>query len=509
MKIRTLLLSFPLLATASGITDIEKFFQAQGTIIAKADNGTWVCDKGLPYFKPGLPVAIYRGTKVKNPLTGEETLVLIKETGEGTVINSFKKSSLIKATTDKGIKIGDIARLRYQKVCFVGSDFSFERLQEDLPLFKTSDIGSCKWAVEETNEGFRVFYNGEEVFFAKKELPTYAYAPQKISIEDLHLVAKATEIKSFNDIPVGIDTVKVGKREFVVIGFTDKLELYENINGSLVGLGSLAVPVGQLVGVQFVNVDNNLYIIGNAFTSDAQPVSFIATLVNTSPVIVQDNIPYLIGVLNKEEPKKFIFAQKFQNGFGKVYRASLGKSGLQVGKEVEVPDGFRVDTAVYTEDGVLAYIDPSGVLRIFKGSFKGGFTHLQDIDGEFGYSYNYIEIPSVVGDTALGKVFFPPRPVAIQLFGVKGFLVAQNKATKLLTFFGSSFFKLQLGKLLFVGRNPKGIFITKTFAGATFTDSVQGIGLDKNGTPFVVSGWKNPFIFQRGGKLYKIEFRYF
>jgi len=502
-------LAIPIVSFTAGLKDVEKFFQAEGSIIAVAGNHTYVCNKGLPYFKPNFPVAIYQGTKIKNPLTGTESLVLIKETGKGKVIQSFKNNAIIFATEDKGVKVGNIVKLAYSNICFKGSDFSFEKLLNVLPVVKNNNIDLCKWAIEETNNGFKVLFKGQEVFFTQKALPNYAFSYGKLSLNEIRLVARTIELQQFNEIPIGIDAVKNGKRNVVVIGFPDKILIFEKNGNSLFNITSFPTPTGVLVGIRILAVGAKIYIIGNAMTSDAEPVSFVATLIGTNPVLIQEKIPYLIGVLNKEEPQKYLFVQKFTNGFGEVYRATIGPTGIKIGKKVEVPSGFRVDTAIYTSDGKLVFIDPSGILRVFKGSFKGGFTHLIDIDGKFGQSYTYIDIPSAVGSTSLERIYFPPPPVEIQLFGFKGFLVASNTRKQFASFLLDNIVKFHKGKLIFIGETQNGSFVKKALIGGMFEDSIQGITIDKDGTPFVVSGWKNPLLFREGGKLYKILFRYF
>jgi len=503
----TLLLGGTVLtATAKGLEDIEKFLTARCTVISKVSPNTVICDKGLPYFKVGLPVDIYRGNYVKNPLTGKKVFVLIEEDGKGVVVKSFKTNSIIGLREDKGVSVGDVAIFSYDKICFEGSNIYLEKLQKDLPVVKGSN---CEWVVKETPNGFEVLYNGNEVFFTEKELPTYAYAPsERISLRDLTIFVKPLELKTFKDIPVGLDVVKVKNTDFLVVGFSDRLAIYQVVGNSVTSISVLPTPVGQLVDVYLLKYKGSVYIIGNAFTSDAEPVSFVAKLVGGDAVVIQQNIPYVIGVLRKGE-HPLIAVQEFKNGFGKVYSAKFTPKGIEVGKELKVPNGFRVDTAIYSSDGELVFIDNGGTLKIYKGSFGSGFEHFMDVEGNFGTSYTYVSIPSVVGDTSFRKVFFPPHLVEVQLFGFKGFLVAENKRKNIVPLLGDSFLKLNGGRLVFVAKTPKGIYEKKYFRGFEFSDSLQGIALDENGNPFAVSGYRNPFLFQRGGSLYKLRFKYF
>jgi hypothetical protein len=503
----TLLLGGTVLtASAKGLEDIEKFLTAKCTVVTKTGDKIAVCDKGYPYFKVGLPVDIYRGSYTENPLTGKKVFVLIEETGKGKIVKSFKTNSIIALSEDKGVKPGDVTLYDYDKICFDGSDIYFQKLQNALPVVKGKN---CRWTIKETSNGFEVLYNGSEVFFAEKELPSYAYAPsEKISIRELTIFVKPTELKTFKDVPVGVDAVKVRNADILAAGFSDKVELYQVVGNSVNPLSVLPTPVGQLVNLSLLKYKDSVYIIGNAFTSDAEPVSFVAKIIGGDAVIVQQNIPYLIGVLRKGN-NPLIVLQEFNNGFGKVYLGKFTERGIEKGKKVDVPVGFRADTAVYSSDGELVFIDSGGTLRIFKGSFDKRFQHFMDVEGNFGNSYTAINIPNVVGDTSLRKLFFPPKPVEVQLFGFKGFLVAENKKKDIVPLIGNSLIKLNGGRLVFVAKTPKGIYETKTFRGYEFSDAIQGITIDERGNPFAVSGYKNPFLFQKGGSLYKLQFKYF
>jgi len=492
---------------AVGVADIEKFFNAQGVLVSKVDKNHFVCDKGLPYFRVGFPIATFKGSYVENPLTGEKSFVIVSETGKGVVVNSFKTNSVVEITQNNGVKVGDIARLDYKNICFKGSDTAFEKLQNALPIVKKENPASCRWAVEETPNGFKVLFNGKEVFFAQKTMPSYAYpVGGRVDLKDLNLFVKALELKRFGDIPVGVDAIKLGKVGLVAVGFGDRIELFQEVNGSLDTLGNLPIPNGRLVGIYAVKVGDTVYILGNAVTPDAQAVSFVAKLVGTNPVVVKGNLPYLFGVLKKGD-KPLVVAQNFDGSFGRVYTFDLNT--LKVGKELKVPDGFRADTATLSPYGELAFIDNGGTLRIFKGSFQSGFKHVVDIEGDFGKSYTSVGVPSLVGDTVLRKVFFPPHPVAFQMFGFKGFLVAENESEQIVPFLGNKVLKFRGGKLVFVAKNRKGFYEKKTLRGFVFEDALQGITVEKDGTPFAVSGYKNPFLFKKGGNIYRLEFRYF
>ncbi|HIC08780.1 MAG TPA: hypothetical protein EYO62_01835 [Aquificales bacterium] len=494
---------------AVGIKDIEKFFNAQGSLIAEVGPYLYSCDRGLPSFRVDFPVSIYRGEYVKNPLTGKKTFVILSQTGQGVVVQSFKSNSIIRITEDNGVKVGDIARLNYRKICFKGSDYAFSKLQNALPVVKTDNIAACNWAVEETPQGYRILFRGKEVFFTPKgkEEAVESIPIKRVSLRQLNLFVKAIELKSFNDIPVGVDSVSVSKGvNFIAVGFDGDIKLYQIVGNSLTPLGDLPTPNGKLVGIRMVSVGGTVYILGNALTPDAQPVSFVAKLVGTNPVVVKSDIPYLFGVLRKGD-KPLVVVQKFDGSFGETYRFDL--EHLKVGEKLKTPEGFRADTAILSSDGKLVFIDNGGILRIFEGSFKGGFKHVVDIEGNFGKSYTAVGVPSPVGDTSLRKVFFPPHPVEVQLFGFKGFLVAENESEQIVPLLGGKLLKFRGGKLVFVAQTERGLYEKKTLRGFVFEDALQGIAVDGNGTPFAVSGYKNPFLFQKGGKIYRLEFRYF
>ena len=74
---------------------------------------------------------------------------------------------------------------------------------------------------------------------------------------------------------------------------------------------------------------------------------------------------------------------------------------------------------------------------------------------------------------------------------------------------GEKVLKFKGGRLVFIGKNSKGLYEKKPLRGFVFEDAVQGIAIGKEGLPFAVSGYKNPFLFKKGGAIYKLEFRYF
>jgi len=440
---------------------------------------------------------------VENPLTHKKSFVIVSQTGKGTVVKSFKTNSIIKVLKNRGVKIGDIAELDYGNICFKGSLEAFEKLQESLPVVKKENLKGCTWAVKETSNSYEILFKGKTVFSAEKEMPSYAYGRFRISLRELNIFVKPYELLTFKDIPVGVDAVTVGNLNIVAVGFGDKINLYQKVGNSLTYLTSLPIPSGILVGVRLLALDNKVYLLGNALTSDAEPVSFVAKLVGTNPVVVKKDIPYLFGVLRKGE-QPLLVAQEFkEGGYGKAYSLTIEGEKVKIGKELKVPEGFRADTAVYTSDGELAFIDVGGTLKIYRGNFEKGFEHFMDIEGDFGNSYTAIDIPSVVGDTSFRKLYFPPPPVEIQLFGFKGFLVAKNVKEKIVPLLGEKILKFKEGRLVFVGKNRKGIYETKTLRGFVFQDTVQGVAVDGKGIPYAVSGFKNPFLFKKGGKIYK------
>jgi len=511
----------PALAQSSSkdIKTLENFFDAKGVIIGKTDQGLWICSEGLPYFRKDFPVAIYSGTSVENPLTGKKIFVIIKKTGEGVIAQSFKENSLIKALKDNGIKIGNIVKLKYQNICFSGSEESFSKLAETLPVVKGSS--NCSWTIKETSNRFSVWFKNNEIFYVKKELPAYAYQVSgKATLNDITIVAKVFPIISFNnDIPMAIDSGKLlsSKAEFVVIGFPDRISIYQKINGDLNLITDLPTPAGTLVDLQVVYVKNQGLIIGNMITSDGQPSAFVVKMIGSNAVIVQKNIPYFIAVLDKKRPSETLILQEFKNGgFGKVYKGYLDSRGIiEKSEELKtLPEDFRADSAVIAYGDILAYIDTAGTFRIYKGNLKKGFTHIMDIDGDFGNSYKFIDIPNVMGDVTLKKFFFHPRPVPIQLFGFKGFLVAKNIRTKIVPILGDKFVKFSKGKLYFIApektnSSMEDIYEAKPLIGGIFSDAIQGITLLPDGTPYLISGKINPLLFKEEGKVYRIDFRFF
>ncbi len=502
-----LLAGFSLSVTpqAKGLEDVVKFFSAQGVIIKRVDNSTFVSDKGLPYFKPGFPVAFFKATEVENPLTGKKTVVLVSDDGEGLVSLSYPSYSVVRVLKDNGVKVGDVVRLNYRSICFEGSDTAFQKLSQSLPVVKVNDISFCRWVIKETPKGYEVFLSGREVFFTQKQPTGYELNVAALTPKSLKVLIDAIELRDFNRLPTSADSVYFKGTRYVAVGFADGIAIFQVVDDSVEPLASVPSPVGKIVGVQLVPVNGSLYIIGNAFTSDAQPRAFIAKMVGTNPVLVAQDIPYYVAVLDKKNPQRTLVVQSFNGRFGEVHSASLEGDNLKIGRKIRMPEGFRACCASASE-GMLAFIDDDGALKIFRR--EGESYKLEvSVPGDFGKSYTYISIPTVGG--SLGKIYFPPRPVAANILGFEGFLVAKNHFRSILPISVSKFVKFTGGDLYFVIPTGKGKFVERKLGGFTFKDAVQSVAVNKEGDTFVVSGYTNPFLFIKGGKLYRVKFKYF
>jgi alpha-tubulin suppressor-like RCC1 family protein len=69
--------------------------------------------------------------------------------------------------------------------------------------------------------------------------------------------------------------------------------------------------------------------------------------------------------------------------------------------------------------------------------------------------------------------------------------------------------KFTKGRLYFIGRNRKGFYEKKAIRGAIFNDDIQGVNIDKEGTPFIITGKRDTLLLKLGGELYRLEFKYF
>jgi len=498
------LLLFSPIAAAEGLEEVKNFFSARAEVIEVA-NGTAVASGGLPYFRPDFPVALYSGVKVKNPLTGKEELVITSLTGKGVVFKSYPAYSVIRLTENRGVKKGNLVELDYDKICFVGSDRSFARLQDTLPLEKVSTTEGCTWTIKETPTGYAVLLRGNQVFFARKNLPSYAAPTNTSDWSGVNLLVQTAELKEYNQIPTSVDAVSVGKSTYLAVSFEDGVRFYQVVGDDAVEIGRLPTPGGKIVGVQLFTLNGKVYALGNAVTTDGEPVSFVATLVGTNPVVVKDSVPYLLSVLDRESPLTTFVAQEFDGNFGKVYSVNFDGERLKLGGEVKLPRGVRITSAVLSPDGELAAIVDDS-LRIYEGSLENGFKLKASVGGEFGRSYTSVSLPVFKGGRV---IFFPPRPVPVTLLGTAGYLVAENEPKKISSVIVSGTLKFVGGRLNFVAPTPSGIYLKKPLAGYTFRDAVQGIAVDGNGTPFAAEGYKNPLLFIKKGKLYKLQFRYF
>jgi len=488
MKVKALALALTPLTVAVSSNELLRFFNANATLIERSEKDLFVADKGLPYFKPGLPVATY---EVKNGIP-------LKESAKGKVEKSFKNASWIRILQDKGVKVGDRVSLDYSKICFEGSDLSFRRLSESLPLVKGE---GCRWKVVETPEGFAVYLNGEQVFFAAK---ASAEARGAAPYGGVAVVVKPVELARFSNIPFSIDAATVGGRNLVAVAFPEGIRLYERVKSSVVELGYLPSPGGTIVSVQLFDLGGEAFILANAVTPDGLPAAFVAKLVGSNPAPVKEGIPYLVAVLDKDRPLETMVAQEFDGGFGAVYRLTFKNGEPQRGERLNLPAGFRADAATLRGD-TLVFIDDAGELKVYKGSLGGGFSPVASFDGNFGRSYSVVKITALSG--RMGEVFFPPRPTPVKLGSREGFLVAENEPQRISSVLASKFLRFKEAKLHFLTAAGTD-YELKPLAGE-FRESIQGLGADGEGGVFAATGETNPLFFKKGGKLLKLEFKYF
>jgi len=340
------------------------------------------------------------------------------------------------------------------------------------------------------------------------------------NLQSLNILVEPFELASYNEIPTSVDTLRLGSTLYAAVAFPEGIRLYQVVGDDLVDIGYIPTPVGSIVGVRLFSLNGNLYILGNAFTDEAKPTAFVATLVGTNPVIIKEAIPYYLTVLDQTAPEKTFIAQDFSNGKGgEIYKVNFDGNNLSVGEKLNLPHGFYAPSAVL--DGKrLAFVDDKGSLHVYEGSLERGFKPVATLKGDFGQSYTYVKRPAFPkkglhnftdkGEGG-GVIFFPPRPLPVQLFGYRGFLVAENHRRAIAPILASKWIQFTGGVLHFVATvGGKGEIVDKPLNGYIFQDAVQGMAVDpQKGTPFVITGHRNPFLFIQKGKLYRVEFKYF
>ncbi len=478
--------------------DIKNFFHRSGYIVS-VDKDKVIIDLGKGNVREGEVFQIYReGKEIVHPVTGK---VIGKETqtiGKLKVVKVEEGFSTATVESALYVKVGDRIKLYTDSVCYQGSEKGFFRVSSVIEgLKKGSD---CKYVVKEFQDGYGIeFLQSPVAFFSK---PTQVTDIARATIEDLNLLAKSKFIKSLPSIPLSADIGDIlgNKKEFLVILYSGRLEVYEILKNDIVPRMRYSLPAGIPISVVTAKIgkEDKDYIIVNMITGDSAS-SLILKSVGDTLLPVKTGIPYIMGVLDKGNPKETFIGQKFDfsSKFGQAVKLALDGNSVKENGIFSAPRGFRIDSAFKFGD-YLVFTDANGRVRVYKGE-----SEIFSTDEGFGGSYTNIEIPIL--NAGKMNYIFNPKGVKANIVGFNVAFIIKNNAGFVQKFL--DILKYSQGELYILGEKRKDLVFLKQIRGANFEETIQAILTTNDGRILVLTGKTGTIPIQNKGDIYELEFR--
>jgi len=467
---------------------LKAFFEREGYIVKVEGEKVLVDIKNL---RDGEELTVLReGKEIIHPITKQSLGREEERVGKVVVEQVGDKFSVGRLVEGKDIKVGDRAKVDVKSVCYEGSEEGYFLLSS---VLKRVEKGKgCPYVVKEFERGYGVEFKGLAVaFFEKKVVGTPEY---------INILARGKFIKQLRGLPVSADVGDVvgDGRDYLVILFPEKVEVYEIVKSDIVLRTSYSLPAGVAVSlaVARVGTEERDYIIVSMI-SGTRASSVILKMVGGVIAPVVKDVPYIMGVLDKSRPKETFLGQRFDDKvkFGSVVRLSLEGDRLQERGAFLAPRGFRVDSAFYYGNYLL-FVDSSGRLKVFEGD---GEVYSSEVG--FDGSYSHAEITTETRE----RVIFYPRGAVVNILNFRLALVPKNTAGAVLKFF--DVLKFSRGELVMVGERRKGLIFSNTVRGSEFLEAIQAIAATKDGRIFVIAGRVGTIPVQNKGELYELEFR--
>ncbi|MCS7262265.1 MAG: hypothetical protein NZ560_02450 [Aquificaceae bacterium] len=473
---------------------VRGFFQREGYVV-KVEGDRVLVDLGRGRAFVGEEFDVIReGREVVHPVTrqvlGRERQkvgrIRVEEVQEG-----FSYARLVEGIAREGEKV----RLRLEGVCFEGSEELLFRLRTALPELRRGK--GCTYDLREVKEGIGVEFRGSPVALFSSP----SASPDRVLSEDVNLLARARLLRALPGVPVSADLCDLtgtGK-EFLVVLYSGRLEVYELLRDELVRRFDYSLPSGVAVGLQCGKIDGGGQdlVLVNMISGDS-PRSMVLRAVGDSLTAVVKNVPYLMGVLNKEKARDSFVGQRFnlRDRFGPTVRLSLeGERIREVGAFL-APRGFRIDSA-FTFGEYLLFTDTSGRVRVFRGD-----SEVFSTEEGFGGSYALAE---VLTDQGKVNLVFNPRGAQVKFLGFNLAFVVKNHAGTVQRFL--DIVKYNRGELFLLGERRRGVFFLRPLRGSNFEEAVQVVLSTKEGRILVLTGRTGMLTLQSRGEVYELELR--
>ncbi|AAC06570.1 hypothetical protein [Aquifex aeolicus] len=470
--------------------ELLEFFQRSGYVVEKEGEKVLI---DLPRGKafPGEIFEVFQSKKpIIHPVTKKVLGYKEEKVGEVEVIKPRENFSEAKTLENNGIKPGDRVKLKIGSVCYIGGDEGYYALSQVVQNVKRNSE-NCDYVVKELENGYGVSYKGKPLAFF--QYSGVGFAKRGGVFEDFALKAKF--VRSLESLPLSADICKLfGKKDYLVVLFSDKVKVYEVLKTDFVEVLSYAIPTGYPVGVVCYENKGRSAVLVNMI-SNGEASSAVLSPVGNSLMLTDKNVPYLFGFFY-QNGKKVLIGQEFKGSWGKVYRFELRGDKLVRKDALNLPEDFRVDGA-NAWNNVLVFVDNDGQLRVYVND-----EEVLTEDG-FGLSYTTAEVPGVYEYAEGDKYGFYVRPNFTKVYKDVLPLIAKNRASNIFQLVG--FTKFTEGELWTVVRKKEKVYEAIKLKGRKFEEAIQAIVRDSEGRIFVITGSKGTIPIQNRGEVYLIE----
>ncbi len=487
-----LLLLLSSFVISADLNALEDFFNRKGYVVEKLEDKV-IIDLGREKVKPGeIFMVVKEGKEIVHPVTGEVLGKREEEVGKVEVSDTKDKFSFARVLEDKGIEKGDRVEIYHGEVCFLGSEEGFFKVSSLVGSLKKGE--DCDYLVREFDDGYGVEYRGTAVAFFSKPKPKVVIKEKEDKYPKGFKVS-AKLLVSFESLPLSADMCPTeGDHTYLSVLFEERIVFYEMVNGVPNEVAKLRLPAGYPVSVQCVRFGEEEPVVLVNMVSGNSASSTIIRFVGDTPVIERGNIPYIMGVLDEEDPVNTFVGQSFdaRDGWGQVVRLKYEGKEVEEGKPFKAPEGFRIDSAVKRGD-LMAFTDGEGYLRVYKGN------ELLLSEKDFGGSYTSAVLEGAYEDE--DEYTFNPRHFTFSVIGKTFMGFVKNVTSPVNRFLGVS--KFTEGELyaLLEDKEPT----LKILRGKKFEEAVQSVIPFGEGRLLVITGRKVTLPTQNSGDLYEVK----
>ncbi len=486
MRILLTLLILAGAALSADLSVLRDFFSRAGYVVEVME-GEVVLDLGKGSAFSGEVFTVLReGRELVHPRTGEKLGTVERRIGSVEITEVRESFSIARVLEGEGIERGDRVKLRAGEVCFAGSDEGFYRISSLVEDLRRGE--GCDYVIRELENGYGVEYRGKAVAFFEKGTAEVK-EPEEFRL-------KARFVMALPHLPLSADACDLSGRgeKHLVVLFEESLRIYELLKEELVEFATLRLPSGYPISVQCVDFGEGKDLILINMVVSGSASSLVAEVRDGAPVVVEEGIPFLMAVLDERKPGESFVGQRFNSRdlWGEVRKLSYRNGEVTAGEELDVPSGFRVDSAVARDD-LLIFVDGDGFLRVFRGE-----DLLFSREG-FSGSYTTAELPGTYEED--DKHTFNPRVTPLTFNGEEYFAVIRNMSSPVHRFLDVT--KFSEGEIYLLRVDRRVTF--KKVEGKKFEEAIQAVVFTEEGRIFVITGRTGTLPLQNTGSIFEVS----